>query len=167
MVEGVGRYRRLGSTIDDAAGEAFDKAAKLLGLGYPGGPSIERAARAATKPVTDLPRPMKGRAELNFSFSGLKTALRHKVEEIGALDDETRANLAAGFQMAVVDSLIDRTRRAIAAARASHPGLTRAGGGGRRRGERARCGRNWRPARARLAWPSSRRRSASAPTTPR
>ena len=124
VVEGVGRYRRLGSTIDDAAGEAFDKAAKLLGLGYPGGPSIERAARNATKPVVDLPRPMKGRAELNFSFSGLKTALRHKVEELGALDDAARANLAAGFQMAVVESLIDRTRRAIAAARASHPGLS-------------------------------------------
>ena len=124
VVEGVGRYRRLGSTIDDAAGEAFDKAAKLLGLGYPGGPSIERAARNATRPVLDLPRPMKGRAELNFSFSGLKTALRHKVEELGALDDDARANLAAGFQMAVVDSLIDRTRRAIAAARASHPTLS-------------------------------------------
>jgi len=72
----------------------------------------------------DLPRPMKGRAELNFSFSGLKTALRHKVEELGTLDDASRANLAAGFQLAVVESLIDRTRRAIAAARASHPGLT-------------------------------------------
>ena len=158
VVEGVGRYRRLGSTIDDAAGEAFDKAAKLLGLGYPGGPSIERAARAATKPVMDLPRPMKGRAELNFSFSGLKTALRHKVEELGALDDATRANLAAGFQMAVVESLIDRTRRAIAAARASHPHLECAGGRGRRRGEHARCGRSWRPARAMQASPSSRRR---------
>ena len=67
---------------------------------------------------------MKGRADLNFSFSGLKTALRHKVEEMGALDDASRANLAAGFQMAVVESLIDRTRRAIAAARDSHPGLS-------------------------------------------
>ena len=85
---------------------------------------IERAARAATKPVVDLPRPMKGRAELNFSFSGLKTALRHKVEELGTLDDAKRANLAAGFQMAVVESLIDRTRRAIAAARESHPALS-------------------------------------------
>jgi N6-L-threonylcarbamoyladenine synthase len=119
----VGRYRRLGATIDDAAGEAFDKAAKLLGLGYPGGPMIERAARAATAPVLDLPRPMKGRAELNFSFSGLKTALRHKVEALGAPDDAARANLAAGFQAAVVESLADRTRRAIAAARAGHPGL--------------------------------------------
>ena len=85
---------------------------------------IERAARNATKPVMDLPRPMKGRAELNFSFSGLKTALRHKVEELGALDGATRANLAAGFQIAVVESLIDRTRRAVAAARASHPSLS-------------------------------------------
>ena len=124
VVEGVGKYRRLGSTIDDAVGEAFDKAAKLLGLGYPGGPSIERAARGATNPVRDLPRPMKGRAELNFSFSGLKTALRHKVEEMAPLDDAKRADLAAGFQQAVVESLIDRTRRAIQAARATHPALT-------------------------------------------
>ncbi len=124
VVEGVGKYRRLGSTIDDAAGEAFDKAAKLLGLGYPGGPSIERAARNARNPVADLPRPMKGRAELNFSFSGLKTALRHKVEGMAPLDDQKRADLAAGFQQAVVESLIDRTRRAIHAARDMHPNLT-------------------------------------------
>ncbi|MBL9036557.1 MAG: tRNA (adenosine(37)-N6)-threonylcarbamoyltransferase complex transferase subunit TsaD [Rhodospirillaceae bacterium] len=124
VVEGVGRYRRLGSTIDDAAGEAFDKAAKLLGLGYPGGPMIERAASRATKPVQDLPRPMKGRAELNFSFSGLKTALRHKAAEMAPLDDAKRADLAAGFQLAVVESLLDRTRRAVKAARDAYPDLT-------------------------------------------
>jgi len=124
VVEGVGKYRRLGSTIDDAVGEAFDKAAKLLGLGYPGGPMIENAARRAKKPVQDLPRPMKGRAELNFSFSGLKTALRNKAAEMAPLDDAKRADLAAGFQQAVVESLIDRTRRAIDAARESHPALT-------------------------------------------
>ncbi len=124
VVEGVGKYRRLGSTIDDAVGEAFDKAAKLLGLGYPGGPMIERAAREAQNPVQDLPRPMKGRAELNFSFSGLKTALRHKVEQMAPLDDAKRADLAAGFQQAVVESLLDRTRRAVKAARDAYPDLT-------------------------------------------
>jgi N6-L-threonylcarbamoyladenine synthase len=124
IVEAVGRYRRLGSTIDDAVGEAFDKAAKLLGLGYPGGPMIERAARAAKNPVADLPRPMKGRAELNFSFSGLKTALRNRADAMAPLSDAKRADLAAGFQQAVVESLLDRTRRAIEAARASHPTLT-------------------------------------------
>ncbi|HVT50907.1 MAG TPA: tRNA (adenosine(37)-N6)-threonylcarbamoyltransferase complex transferase subunit TsaD [Dongiaceae bacterium] len=127
VVEAVGRYRRLGATIDDAAGEAFDKAAKLLGLGYPGGPAIERAAKAATAPVQDLPRPMLGRPDCNFSFSGLKTALRQRVEALrqgGALDDATVANLAAGFEQAVADSIADRTKRAIALARATVPDLT-------------------------------------------
>jgi N6-L-threonylcarbamoyladenine synthase len=124
IVEGVGKYRRLGSTIDDAVGEAFDKAAKLLGLGYPGGPMIERAACESKNPVADLPRPMKGRTELNFSFSGLKTALRQKVEQMQPLDDAKRADLAAGFQRAVVESLLDRTRRAIDVAQATHPDLS-------------------------------------------
>src|SRR5579863_9995801 len=79
IVEGVGRYRRLGTTIDDAAGEAFDKGAKLLGLDYPGGPAIERAAVAGDAARFALPRPMKGRPGCDFSFSGLKTALRHAV----------------------------------------------------------------------------------------
>ena len=126
VVEGVGAYRRLGATIDDAAGEAFDKAAKLLGLGYPGGPAIERAAKDAAAPLEDLPRPMLGRPDCNFSFSGLKTALRQRVEKLrddGGLDESTVANLAAGFEMAVTASIADRTKRAIAAARADVPGL--------------------------------------------
>ena len=126
VVEGVGRYHRLGATIDDAAGEAFDKAAKLLGLGFPGGPAIEAAAKRALKPVMDLPRPMKGRADCNFSFSGLKTALRQRVEALrvgGGLDDQAAADLAAGFQLAVVDSLSDRVARAVKIARASFPQL--------------------------------------------
>ncbi len=127
IVEGVGRYRRLGATIDDAVGEAFDKAAKLLDLGYPGGPAVERAAKAAMAPVTDLPRPMKGRPDCNFSFSGLKTALRQRVTDLrdaGQFDERAQANLAAGFQMAAIDSLCDRTARAVVLARDTTPGLS-------------------------------------------
>jgi N6-L-threonylcarbamoyladenine synthase len=115
-VEGVGRYRRLGTTIDDAAGEAFDKGAKLLGLGFPGGPAIERAARSGDAKRFPLPRPMKGRAGCDFSFSGLKTALRQTVEERiahhGALMPEEVADLAASLQAAIGDSLVDRTAHA-------------------------------------------------------
>ena len=113
-VEGVAQYRRLGTTIDDAAGEAFDKAAKLLGLGYPGGPAIARAAKYGDGARYDLPRPLKGRKGCDFSFSGLKTALLHKVRalEIG-LDDTDRADLAAAFQQAVADVVIDRGKNAI------------------------------------------------------
>src|SRR5689334_5889819 len=82
-VEGVGRYRRLGTTIDDAAGEAFDKTAKLLGLGYPGGPALERAARDGDPARFDLPRPLLGRPGCDFSFSGLKTAVRHLAASLG------------------------------------------------------------------------------------
>lgn len=126
VVEGVGRYRRLGATIDDAAGEAFDKAAKLMGLGFPGGPAVAAAAHEASQPYTDLPRPMKGRPDCNFSFSGLKTALRQRVDALraaNAFDAVTRANLAAGFEQAVVDCLIDRTRRALTIAKADYPQL--------------------------------------------
>lgn len=127
VVEGVGRYRRLGATIDDAAGEAFDKAAKLMGLGFPGGPALAAAAEAAREPYRDLPRPMRGRPDCNFSFSGLKTALRQRVEALRALgkfDDVARADLAAGFQQAVVDCLTDRTSRALDIAKAEYPTLS-------------------------------------------
>ena len=127
VVEGVGAYRRLGTTIDDAAGEAFDKAAKLLGLGFPGGPAIEASALTSARPFADLPRPMLGRAELDFSFSGLKTALRSRIDAmggLGAIADETRADLAAGFEIAVTEALCDRTRRALKAARQLRPDLT-------------------------------------------
>jgi N6-L-threonylcarbamoyladenine synthase len=124
VVEDIGRYRRLGATIDDAAGEAFDKAAKLLGLSYPGGPAIQRAAEGAKDPVLDLPRPMLGRPDCNFSFSGLKTALRQRVEEQQPLSSETIANLAAGFEIAVSESIADRVRRAILSARERAPDLT-------------------------------------------
>ncbi len=123
IVEGVGQYRRLGTTIDDAAGEAFDKGAKLLGLGYPGGPAIERAAETGDPRRYPLPRPMVGRDDCNFSFSGLKTALRLAVEKRGAaLSASDQADLAASFQASIVASLADRTARAIAQFRDRHPG---------------------------------------------
>jgi N6-L-threonylcarbamoyladenine synthase len=112
-VEGVGRYRRLGTTIDDAAGEAFDKAAAMLGLGFPGGPALEKAAATGDPSRFPLPRPMLGRPNADFSFSGLKTALRQAVA--GAPGDDTaKADLAAAFQAAIADVLVDRTDRAIA-----------------------------------------------------
>jgi N6-L-threonylcarbamoyladenine synthase len=110
-VRGVGCYRRLATTIDDAAGEAFDKTAKLLGLGFPGGPAVEIAARRGDARAVPLPRPLLGSAEPHFSFAGLKSAvLRARDAGIYAPDD-----IAASFQQAVVDCLIDRTARAIAA----------------------------------------------------
>jgi len=123
IVEGVGRYRRLGTTLDDAAGECFDKGAKLLGLGFPGGPLIERAAERGDPRRFPLPRPLKGRSGANFSFSGLKTALRERVAELGgtaALDPGTVADLAASLQAAIADTLADRTANAIAEFKARH-----------------------------------------------
>jgi len=134
IVEGVGRYRRLGSTVDDAAGECFDKGAKLLGLGYPGGPAVARAAETGSASRFPLPRPMLGRAGCDFSFSGLKTALAQtvaKLESTGQLDARARADLAASLQMAINDCLLDRTSNALALFRAAHPGarhLVAAGG---------------------------------------
>ena len=131
-VEGVARYRRLGTTIDDAAGEAFDKAAKLLDLGYPGGPAIERAAKHGDGARYDLPRPLKGRKGCDFSFSGLKTALLHKVHALeNGLDDGIRADLAASFQQAVADVISDRGQNAIRQFLAAYPegrALVAAGG---------------------------------------
>ncbi len=109
FVEGVGRYRRLATTIDDAAGEAFDKTAKLLKLGFPGGPAVEAAARSGNPKAVPLPRPLVGTAEPHFSFAGLKSAvLRARDAGLYAPED-----IAASFQQAVVDCLVDRTRRAI------------------------------------------------------
>jgi N6-L-threonylcarbamoyladenine synthase len=121
IVEGVGRYRRLGTTIDDAVGEAFDKSAKLLGLGYPGGPAIEAAARDGDARRFELPRPMLGRPGCDFSFSGLKTAVRLAAAELAAADGQARADLAASFQRAVAETLADRTARAASVFRARHP----------------------------------------------
>jgi N6-L-threonylcarbamoyladenine synthase len=130
-VRGVGDYVRLGTTIDDAIGEAFDKVAKLLGLGYPGGPQVEREARAGNPERFALPRPMQGRAEPNFSLSGLKTALRLEADRLAPLGPSDVADLCASFQAAIVDVVIDRTRVGLRAFReaAGHPtALVVAGG---------------------------------------
>ncbi|SLN15303.1 tRNA (adenosine(37)-N6)-threonylcarbamoyltransferase complex transferase subunit TsaD [Oceanibacterium hippocampi] len=114
VVEGVGRYRRLGTTIDDAIGEAFDKSAKMLGLGYPGGPALEAMARQGDPGRYDLPRPMLGRDGADFSFSGLKTAVRQTIERLGeALDEQARRDICAAFQVAVGDVVADRLGNAI------------------------------------------------------
>ncbi|MBL8805344.1 MAG: tRNA (adenosine(37)-N6)-threonylcarbamoyltransferase complex transferase subunit TsaD [Rhodospirillales bacterium] len=111
-VEDVGRYRRFGTTLDDAVGEAFDKVAKLVGLGYPGGPAIEKLAREGDARRFDLPRPLSGRPGCDFSFAGLKTAVRQIVDRLGTPDARAKADIAASFQAAVADSLADRTANA-------------------------------------------------------
>jgi N6-L-threonylcarbamoyladenine synthase len=112
IVKGVGAFERLGTTLDDALGEAFDKAAKMLGLGYPGGPEVEAHAKNGS-PNVKLPRPMKGRPEPHFSLSGLKTALRHAAKAREPLSDQDVADLCASFQEAVADVVSDRTARAM------------------------------------------------------
>ena len=114
-VEGVGQYRRLGGTIDDAVGEAFDKVGKLLGLGWPGGPAVERLARLGDARRFALPRPLLGRAGCDFSFSGLKTAVAHLVGAYpaGPLPERDAADIAAGFQAAVAAVMADRARHAL------------------------------------------------------
>lgn len=111
-VRGLGQYRRLATTIDDALGEAFDKTAKILGLGFPGGPAVERLAREGDARAVSLPRPLMGSAEPHFSFAGLKSAVM-RAQGAGI---HHRADIAASFQQAAIDCVIDRTRRAIAAA---------------------------------------------------
>ena len=115
IVEDVGRYERLGATLDDAVGEAFDKTAKLLGLGYPGGPAVEQAAARGDAERFDLPRPLLGRPGCDFSFSGLKTAVRHAVEALpgGAAEAGDADDLCAAFQAAACDVIADRTNNAI------------------------------------------------------
>ncbi|WP_343344794.1 tRNA (adenosine(37)-N6)-threonylcarbamoyltransferase complex transferase subunit TsaD [Sphingomicrobium sp. XHP0239] len=121
-VRGVDDYRRLATTIDDAAGEAFDKSAKLLGLGYPGGPAIEMLAKEGDPQAIRFPRPLVGSGEPHFSFAGLKSAVQRAVEA----GDHRPADIAAGFQAAVVDCLVDRTR--IALEDSDAPSLVVAGG---------------------------------------
>lgn len=112
VVQGIGSYRRLGTTIDDALGEAFDKTAKILGLGFPGGPAVERLAASGDAKKVRLPRPLLGSEEPHFSFAGLKSAVL-RAKESGLHQD---ADIAASFQQAAVDCVIDRTRWALAAA---------------------------------------------------
>jgi N6-L-threonylcarbamoyladenine synthase len=112
-VDGVGRYTMLGETQDDAAGEAFDKTATLLGLGYPGGPALARLAQSGDAKRFPFPRPMIASGDLNFSFSGLKTAVLTRVRAIKAPSDADRADLAASFQEAVVEVLVAKCLQAL------------------------------------------------------
>ena len=133
-VDDVGRYARLGTTIDDALGEAFDKVAKMLDLGYPGGPAVERLAAAGDATRFDFPRPMMGRAECHFSFSGLKTAVRTAILDLGeVISEQDKADICAAFQQAVVETLADRVACACEKFRKRHelvesPYLVLAGG---------------------------------------
>lgn len=113
VVEKVGCYRLLGTTLDDAVGEAFDKVAKMLGLGYPGGHALEQIADLGNNNRFSLPRPMRGRPGCSFSFSGLKTAVRETLSQLKVVTPQTLADLAASFQLAAVDVIADRTDRAI------------------------------------------------------
>jgi N6-L-threonylcarbamoyladenine synthase len=119
-VRGIGDYVRIGTTHDDAIGEAFDKTAKLLGLGYPGGPQVEQEAARGDATRFALPRPMQGRKDADFSLSGLKTALRLEAEKIAPLSDQDVADLCASFQQAVVDVVLDRLRAGLRIFRAQY-----------------------------------------------
>ncbi|MEM1195811.1 MAG: tRNA (adenosine(37)-N6)-threonylcarbamoyltransferase complex transferase subunit TsaD [Pseudomonadota bacterium] len=110
LVEGVGEYRRLATTIDDALGEAFDKTAKILGLGYPGGPAVERLARDGDPKTVPLPRPLKGSKEPHFSFAGLKSAVMRAHQS----REHANADIAASFQRAAIECLVDRLEHALA-----------------------------------------------------
>jgi tRNA N6-adenosine threonylcarbamoyltransferase len=122
VVEGVGKFRRLGTTIDDAVGEAFDKTAKMLELGFPGGPAVEKAARNGDPDRFKLPRPMKGRPGCDFSFSGLKTAVRQALANLGDIvSDQDKCDLAASFQKAATDALINRVKQALKIYKADYP----------------------------------------------
>ena len=118
FVRGIGDYIRLGTTIDDAIGEAFDKVAKMLGLPYPGGPEVEKLALEGNPEQFAFPRPMQGRKEPDFSLSGLKTAVRIEAEKIAPLTSTDIKNICASFQAAIVDVVADRTKMALKVARA-------------------------------------------------
>jgi N6-L-threonylcarbamoyladenine synthase len=128
-VSAPGRYALLGETRDDAAGEAFDKSAKLLGLSYPGGPELARLALQGNAARFKFPRPMLDRAGLEFSFSGLKTAVSLAAKSV--VDEQTRADIAAGVQEAIVDTLVAKTLRALE--ETGYPALVVAGGVGANR----------------------------------
>ena len=133
LVKGVGEYERWGTTIDDALGEAFDKTAKLLGLPYPGGPAVERAAQAGNAERFDFPRPLVGDARLDFSFSGLKTAVRQAAQSLEPVTDQDIADVCASFQRAISRTLRDRVGRGLKRFRADfasvdQPALVVAGG---------------------------------------
>lgn len=121
IVEGVGQYEKLGGTIDDSAGEAFDKVAKMLDIGYPGGPNLEKRASLGNPRAYFFPVPMKGRVGCDFSFSGLKTAVRVAIEKNGSLSEQDKNDMSAAFQEAVVAQMKDRLRHAIQIFQKRHP----------------------------------------------
>ncbi|MBN9071899.1 MAG: tRNA (adenosine(37)-N6)-threonylcarbamoyltransferase complex transferase subunit TsaD [Rhizobiales bacterium] len=124
LVRGVGDHQRWGTTIDDALGEAFDKTAKLLGLPHPGGPNVEKAALSGDPSRFRFPRPLKGEARPDFSFSGLKTAVRQAATSIAPLTEQDVADISAAFQEAVADTLTDRTALALRRFREAFPDIT-------------------------------------------
>ncbi|MBL8576643.1 MAG: tRNA (adenosine(37)-N6)-threonylcarbamoyltransferase complex transferase subunit TsaD [Mesorhizobium sp.] len=123
LVRGVGDYQRWATTIDDALGEAFDKTAKMLGLPYPGGPNVERIAKDGDPKRFAFPRPMKGSAQPDFSFAGLKTAVRQAASAVAPLSDKDVADICASFQAAVSDALADRVGRSLARFREDFPDI--------------------------------------------
>ncbi|MCO5155173.1 MAG: tRNA (adenosine(37)-N6)-threonylcarbamoyltransferase complex transferase subunit TsaD [Aquamicrobium sp.] len=123
LVRGVGCYERWATTIDDALGEAFDKTAKLLGLPYPGGPSVERAAAEGDASRFSFPRPLKGERRADFSFSGLKTAVRQAASAIAPLSDRDVADICASFQLAVTETLAERVGKSLARFREAFPDI--------------------------------------------
>ena len=125
LVRGVGSYERWATTIDDALGEAFDKTAKLIGLPYPGGPSVEQAARRGDASRFVFPRPLKGEARPDFSFSGLKTAVRQAASAIAPLSDRDVADICASFQLAVTETLCERVGKSLARFRDAFPDVAR------------------------------------------
>ena len=132
IAEGVGKFKRLGATVDDAAGEAFDKSAKMMGLGYPGGPKIEQYALSGDANRFELPRPMVGKSGCDLSFSGLKTAVRHIIEgfspdgtiENAVLSERDKADLCACFQRAVLESLCSRLKNGLKIFKREYPSGT-------------------------------------------
>ncbi|SFI52335.1 N6-L-threonylcarbamoyladenine synthase [Aquamicrobium aerolatum DSM 21857] len=125
LVRGVGDYQRWASTIDDALGEAFDKTAKLLGLPYPGGPNVERQAALGDAKRFAFPRPLRGEDRLDFSFSGLKTAVRQTASAIAPLSDTDIADICAGFQRAITETLAERVGRSLEKFRTLYPQVER------------------------------------------
>lgn len=124
LVKGVGSYERWATTIDDALGEAFDKTAKLIGLPYPGGPNVEKAAASGNPARFAFPRPMKGEARPDFSFSGLKTAVRQAATAIAPLSEQDVADISASFQAAIAETLEERVGRSLDRFRREFPDVT-------------------------------------------
>ena len=150
-VDGVGRYEILGETIDDAAGEAFDKSAKLMGLGYPGGPALSRLAEQGSATAFKLPRPLLHSGDLDFSFAGLKTAVLTQAKKLGDELDARKADLAASTEAAIVEVLVKKTLSAL-----KQTGLKRvvvAGGGGANRHLRAQRNAACAAAKVRVHYP--------------